>query len=762
MKKYFSLLFCLTFNLSFLAAQNLYGTEQLTVIEITFAENNWDELLDQFHAAGAGERLPATVEINGQVFDGAGIRYRGGSTYDPGNAKNPMSIKLDYSANQNYQGYQVLKLNNGAKDPSWLREVMGFEILRNYMEAPLANYASVYVNGNFLGVYANVESINSKFFAERFLSDPDNPRFEADPDYGFDEIIPAPFGCNEGHGAALEYLGPNDLCYFSHYNMQSPAGWASLRQMTELLNSAPADVRQSLDLDRFIWMSVFNSLTANLDSYLGASPRNYFIFKTGNGHWVPVMTDLNEGFARFPWATIPGAGDPQPGLSFYTDLDPFLGIGDDEQPLLKTIFADPNTRRMYTAHLRTMMEEMFTSGYFENRAEELRNLIAAEVASDDNHFYDPADFDENFTATVIDAYDGEDAFGLLPLMDGRIQYLLGLPEFQAEPPLISGVSASPNIIPAGTPVTITATIENATLAWIGFRKNLTETFELMSMFDDGAHGDGASGDGVFGATLTAEVGGFQYYIYGENSGAGSFSPPRAEFEFYTLATSGEVVINEMMARNQSTVSDQDGEFDDWVEILNNSNGALTLTGWFLSDDPADPQKWEFPVGVFLDPGQRLTVWVDNDETQSGLHASFNLNGDGETILLTMPDGTVADQLVFGPQLPDISMGRCPDGTGTFVSMPPTFNTDNTPACVSPVSGFGEIDEVHVFPNPARDWVIIESNLERPVPARLVSPFGQTLMEFELGPSVDLEIGHLPSGIYFLEMEGQVVGKIVKR
>jgi hypothetical protein len=390
------------------------------------------------------------------------------------------------------------------------------------MEAPLANYASVFVNGNFLGLYSNVESINSKFFEERFFSDSDNPRFDCSPDYDFDVIVPPPFSCNEGHGAALEFLGPNDLCYFSHYDIQSSIGWGDLREMTEQLANSPDDARDYLDLDRFVWMSAFNSLTANLDSYLGPSPRNYYVFKPDNGHWLPVVEDLNEGFGRFPWATIPDAGDPQPPLSFYTTLDPFLGNGDDEQPLLKAIFGNETFKRMYVAHLRTMIEEMFTSGYFEDRAEEFQNLISAEVSSDVNHYYTPTDFTENFNGTVIDAYDGEDAYGLFPLMDGRIQYLLSLPEFQAVPPSISGVSASPNMPTAGTEVDITTSVEGANSVQIGVRKNLTEAFELMDMFDDGAHGDGAAGDGVFGATVTAETGGFQYYIYAENNEAGMF------------------------------------------------------------------------------------------------------------------------------------------------------------------------------------------------------------------------------------------------
>ena len=264
-------------------AQGLYDTDQVTVLEITFQDDNWDQTLKGFYADDNGERLMAVVEINGESFDSVGVRYRGGGTYDESNAKNPLNIKLDYLKNQDYQGYDVLKLSNGAKDPSWLREVLGYEIARNYMEAPKANYASVYVNGNFHGLYANVESINSSFFVGRFQSNANNTRFEADPSYDFDEIPTPPFGCTEGHGSALEDLGESDACYFEHYELQSATGWAELRELASLLSDDPDDLTELMDMDRFIWMSAFNNLLVNLDSYLGAVAGKYYIFKADNG-----------------------------------------------------------------------------------------------------------------------------------------------------------------------------------------------------------------------------------------------------------------------------------------------------------------------------------------------------------------------------------------------------------------------------------------------------------------------------------------------
>ena len=741
-------------------AQDLYDTDQITIIEITFEESNWNEILNDFFIAGDNERLMGAVEINGEQFDSVGIRFRGGSTFDLSNAKNPLNIKLDYLKNQDFQGYEVLKLSNGAKDPSWLREVLSYEIARNYMEAPRANYASVYVNGSYLGLYANIESVNSKFFSDRFFSDNDNTRFEAAPDYAFNEILTPPFGCLEGHGGALEFLGPNDVCYFSHYDIQSDTGWDELRALGELLQNNPQNARSTMDIDRFIWMNAFNNLLMNLDSYLGPSPRNYYIFKADNGHWVPVIEDLNESFARFPWATIPQPGEPQPALGFYTDFDPFWGETDNQKPLLKATLSDATWRKMYVAHMRTMISEIFTSGWFEQRSESLQNLINDEVLSDDNHFYTHDDFINNFNETVIDSYNGEDAFGLFSLMDGRISHLQSLSDFQAAPPVIADVAASTDMPTPGSSIFITANLSDEDNVWLGYRNNLREMFELVQMSDDGMHGDGAAGDGIYGAEITVGVGGIQYYVYAENNGAGIFSPERAEFEFYSLGTFSDVVINELMASNQTTAADQNGEFDDWVELLNNTSNTIDLSGWYLSDDPTNLTKWQFPTGTLINSQQHLIVWTDDDEAQGDLHTNFKLSADGEAVILVTSDLTIADQVIFGAQTTDVSLARCPNGTGSFSQVPPSFGENNSAACSTPNHELVDMIGLTIFPNPATDQLWIEAEKPQGQTLSMVTYYGQKVKSLRLVHRQSIDLSELPPGIYFLEIEGVVTQKVI--
>ena len=148
-------------------------------------------------------------------------------------------------------------------------------------------------------------------------------------------------------------------------------------------------------------------------------------------------------------------------------------------------------------------------------------------------------------------------------------------------------------------------------------------------------------------------------------------------------TSPNLVINELMASNSATAYDQNGEFDDWIELYNLSDSALNIGGYFLSDSKADPTKWSFPSGTEILPDSFLIVWIDSDTLQAGLHANFKLSSSGETVVLLNADADLLDMVSYGEQPVEIgqplvekSFSRIPNGTGSFIWSLPTFNSRN--------------------------------------------------------------------------------------
>ena len=130
-----------------------------------------------------------------------------------------------------------------------------------------------------------------------------------------------------------------------------------------------------------------------------------------------------------------------------------------------------------------------------------------------------------------------------------------------------------------------------------------------------------------------------------------------------------VVINELMADNDSIHADPQGDYDDWLELYNLSDTAVMLTGMYLSDKEDELTQWEFPENTEIPANGYLVVWLDDDiDVAEGLHASFKLSKDGETVILVGTDAhgnRVLDKVTFEAQETDTAYGRLPDGTGDF-------------------------------------------------------------------------------------------------
>ncbi|MEM1423784.1 MAG: CotH kinase family protein [Planctomycetota bacterium] len=147
-----------------------------------------------------------------------------------------------------------------------------------------------------------------------------------------------------------------------------------------------------------------------------------------------------------------------------------------------------------------------------------------------------------------------------------------------------------------------------------------------------------------------------------------------------------LVINEVVANNDSIIADEAGQFEDFIEILNTGDAPVDLSGMYLTDDPGTPREWRFPAGTVLPAGGFLLVWADNDPEDGPLHATFGLSSGGETVALFHDDANgvvLIDQFTF-PALPaDRSFGRFPDGAESlqeFCAVTPQGPNDDDTSC----------------------------------------------------------------------------------
>jgi hypothetical protein len=138
----------------------------------------------------------------------------------------------------------------------------------------------------------------------------------------------------------------------------------------------------------------------------------------------------------------------------------------------------------------------------------------------------------------------------------------------------------------------------------------------------------------------------------------------------------DIVINELQPVNSVTVTDQNGEYDDWIELYNKSGAEKDISGYYISDNKDNITKWKLPAGTTILGNGFLIIWADGDITQPGLHANFKLSSAGEEVLLSSPDGTLLDRVAFPAVSLEVSYARNPDGTGSFRWQTPTYDKTN--------------------------------------------------------------------------------------
>lgn len=127
------------------------------------------------------------------------------------------------------------------------------------------------------------------------------------------------------------------------------------------------------------------------------------------------------------------------------------------------------------------------------------------------------------------------------------------------------------------------------------------------------------------------------------------------------------IISEFMASNDSTLLDGDGNSSDWIELYNPTDQIIDLSGWHLTDDSTNLNKWPFPTSAqsLLQPGDHLLVFASGQATETYidpagyLHTDFKLGASGEYLGLTDANENIVFD--FGSQYPqqitDVSYGH---------------------------------------------------------------------------------------------------------
>jgi hypothetical protein len=516
------LLILITITPLFLSAQGskavrpLFDKKSIGEIRLTLPAKNWVDALDSMRIYGMG-LMEGAVTIDGVRYDGVGVRFRGDKSYQLGLKRNPFTIKLNHSnSEQNHQGHAALKLSSALRDPSLVREVLFYEIAGKYMPASQACYTKLYVNDEYVGVFINIEGIDKPFLQSHFGSN-GNPFFKAGVDYK-QEVEST---CKQNIYGSLEYED-NIECYKGNFEMNSASGWAELQELTRILNNEPIKIDRVLDVDHTLWMLALNNVMVNLSSYSGNHSVNYFLYRDNNGRFQPLHWDLNLAFGSYK-NTGSGSDLDLKGLQ---TLDPLLHSENPYKPLISQLLKEPLYKKMYLSHIRQIVDDNFTHGEYEKRAQELQGMIVVPFNDDRNKLYSLDDFQRSLRETI-----GRKSKipGIAELMSKRARFLKDHPELTVKAPAISDVLVQGRGKFENQKLTdfrITAKADYFPRRMlIYYRFNDTDPFSMMQMNED-AVSNLSSGSKAFVVTIDGktEDAVLTYYLVAENAGAVAFAP----------------------------------------------------------------------------------------------------------------------------------------------------------------------------------------------------------------------------------------------
>lgn len=538
MQRFLILSFCLLSTLTLCAQDrddiDIYALDSVREVRIYFEQDNWDDILDSLKQRGYDQRLICDVVFAGERYEGAGIRYKGNSSYF--NVRKNAYSKLPFNIDVNETdkdhkmpgGYDKLKLSNVFRDPSFLREVLSYDVANRFMVSSRANFVRVFINDEYFGLYNNTESVDDELF-EHFFDEDDGILFKCDPSWDYK----IPSTCPKGDKASLQYLGKDSACYMGNYEIKTDYGWKELIELTDILNNKPERIEKVLAVDEALWMLAFNIVLVNLDSYTGRFCHNYYLYRDEAGIFHPIVWDMNLSFGGFRYA---GLGKPL-GLEDMQTLSPFTHYKQQnkKRPLITQLLNKPLYRKIYAAHVKTITEEYFADSTYLRQATRLQALVEPYVKADSNKLYDHERFKKNLHETT--KANKVNIVGITALMEPRVAYLLNHPVIGKPQPRLDSMSYRYD----GENYTFTVLMEGANSGWLFYRYGDQGSFTKKKMKDDGEGVDAVAGDAVFSLLLPKheseeEV---QYYFVAENDHIAALLPKRASFEYYSTKNEKE-------------------------------------------------------------------------------------------------------------------------------------------------------------------------------------------------------------------------------
>lgn len=658
-------------------------------LDILFAPGN-EESDYHWHATFIFDN----TEIKDTV-ENVGFRFRGNTSRQ--SAKKSFKVSFNtYEQGRKFYGLEKLNLNGEHNDPSVIRSKISWDLLRELkVPAPRANHIELYINGEYFGLYINVEHIDEEFVDQRF-------------------------GSNEGNlykclwPADLNYLGPNPDSYkgfqsgrrtYDLLTNRLADDYSDLAHFIDVLNNTsildfPCELEKVFNVDSYLRALVYDIFGANWDGPVFNKNNFYLYHNTETGQFEYIPFDLDNTF----------------GIDWFIDNLATRDIYDwahpsEPRPIYTRILAVQEYKDRFTYYFNEFLEGAAANEVLLLRILEIRDMIASSAERDT---YRTRDYGFSFH-DFFESY--ENRLGTHHVRYGLLEYISrrhtsAKEQFQLNDifPLVRDVDLDYPNAQGNINVRVEIDDDNGAPSLLFcYTTDDMERLDCVELFDDGQNGDKKADDEDYSGVILLEEGAelINWYVEVTDSVDQVTRYPRCETKTFPLLKNDiSLFINEIMADNDTTLTDEAGEYDDWIEIYNASNQAIWLGDKFLSDKFDNPDKWAFP-DTSIEAGAFMLFWADEDGSQGKLHTNFKLEKNGEFVGIfdsETNDFRLIDGIVYGEQKGDTTFGRFPNGTGDFQIMLPTPEASN-----SGIVGLESeylVENFTIFPNPSQGEIIV--------------------------------------------------------
>ena len=267
--------------------------DEVHEIRLRFSQADfWEQLTKNFEGNDDPPYLQASLTWGPFSYSSVGVRFKGNSSYNGASTKKkPFRIKLnEFVKGQKILGIGSFNLSNGWNDPTLLREKVYDDVAMDAgIVGPRANFAALYINDQYWGLYTLGEIVNSDFITNTFGKGNDTGNL-----YKAQE------------NATLEDKGDDAAPYklmFEKQSNEDADDWTDIVQLVQVLNRTPADqlpqkLEPILDVDSVLTALALDNLTVNTDSYAGFLAQNYLLYRRpSDNKFVFIRWDPSLAFA---------------------------------------------------------------------------------------------------------------------------------------------------------------------------------------------------------------------------------------------------------------------------------------------------------------------------------------------------------------------------------------------------------------------------------------------------------------------------------